>query len=209
MAKIDILAEQTNFLFEKQKETLEFFKNEIESLEELVREEKEKIDTVSDECSLESFKHVEVLLGKEKAKTLNKIEKDVKFLEEQLEAIKEIQAMDDEKKADELCDMMLEDEKELPDTKKFKENVEEESEEAKQGFQNVSDDIKSILSESGIIELEAVLEARLTGEDETEIKEVSNSLKNKDEKSKSEPCSSCSECNIFEGLEEEDKDTKN
>jgi len=205
MAKIDILAEQTNFLFEKHKDTLEFFKNEIESLEELIQEEKSKVDPIGDEYTLDSFKHVESLLSKEKTRTLNQIEKDVKFLGEQLEAIKAIQAMDDEKKKDELCDMMLEDEKELPETKSFKEKVEHESEESQQSFKNMIEDIKEILTENGVTELEAVLEARLTG-DPSFAEASDGKLEEKNESENCGSCSSCEGCDIFGGLEESEED---
>jgi len=204
MSRIETLAEQTEFLLEKQKEVLAFFKSEFELLYEMLGTEQEKAEAVKAGAELASFQNVRSMLEVHEQQSIKDLEEDVAFLKEQFSAIKQVKEIPDEHQQDELIDMMLEKGQELAETNRFKADIEGEAEQAKSGFHSMIDDIKIVLCEDGIKELEMILEAHAASQDEKE--EVED-----DECCGSEisDCSCCTGCvgkNIFEGFEVEIED---
>ena len=200
MAKIDELVEQTSFLLDKQKETKEFFENSLALFLDLFGSEQDKAEGLKKVELLECFQRVRLLLEKLDGKALEQLEEDIVFLEEQLGAIKQIQNMPDEKKVAQLGSLLIEDDSKVTDTKVFKKTIEQEAEQAQQEFQVMIDDIKSVLLEDGVQELEILLEAHLSTEENRSEEEEEEDL-----------CSDCSSacsgggCNIFKDFEIEKK----
>ncbi|MCK4500724.1 hypothetical protein KAU11_09500 [Candidatus Babeliales bacterium] len=200
MAKIDVLAEQTAFLLEKQKELFSVFSRGFKELNDLLVVEKEKAEVAKIGPALESFQQVQTLLDEQEKEIIDQGEQDIEFLEEQIKAIEQVKNLSDEKQAEELTGMMLEADKELSETKQFKADVEEEGREAQDGFRSMIDDITSVLQEEGITELAALLEAHKLAAQQEQACEDEEC----DEKT-CEPSASCSGSgsDIFKGLEVE------
>lgn len=204
MAKIDILSEQTEFLLEKQKEVLEVFKSEFASLYELLEAEQAKAEQSKSGEELMSFQKVFTLLSNHEKESVTDLEEDVEFLKEQVAAINKIKQLEDEKQADELVGMMLEEGYELEESKSFKADVEQEAEEAKEGFRSMIKDIKATLVEEGVGDLEKLLEAHKAACEDAECKAQECADEEcKDEECCGSSCHTCPGCNIFEGLESE------
>lgn len=216
MNKIDILAEQTKFLCEKQQEVLLFFKEQFGLLKKEVETQNSRAELEKSGEKLASFQKVSALLESQEGESIKELEEDVEFINEQYKAIEQVQKMDDPKQVEELTSMMLEEGHELTDTKTFKTEVEEESAEVMTNYKMMIDDIKSVLVDEGVQELESLLEAH--AESRAREEQVAQSLSEEDESCEDEPCkdeprkdescapsscASCSGCNIFEGLEVE------
>jgi len=167
MARIDVLAEQTKFLLEKQKEVLAFFDTEINSLYAAL--ESGKSDS--------SFQDAMSSLSQLKERSVGQMEKDVRFLEEQLSAIENVQKIADPEKKEELVSLMLEGGQDLDETEKFNADVEQDTKEAKEGFSEMAEDIRAVYQEEGMKELALLLQAHL---------------------SESEECDKCEECHESE-----------
>jgi len=210
MAKIDVLAEQTAFLLEKQKELFSVFSKGFKELNDLLTVEKEKAEAAKIGPALESFQQVQMLLDEQEKEIIDQGEQDIEFLEEQLKAIEQVRNLSDEKQAEELTGMMLEADKELSDTARFKADVEEEGREAQDGFRSMIDDITSVLQEEGITELAALLEAHKLAAQQEKACEDEECDDDCEEGCEPSSCESCSGCgpDIFKGLEVESKSDK-
>lgn len=225
MAKIDIIAEQTEFLLERQKEVQAFFKGEFQSLFSAVEAEQKKAEQVNAGPELNSFQNVLNMLHQQEEETIEMLGEDISFLEEQLGAIKKIQELPDEGHKDELTNMLLqpeneEDKTELVETNQFKADVEAECAEAKDGFGKMIAEIKDVLLEEGVKELEVLLEAHAAAQaEEAEEGEEGEGLGccggttscggtcsddecDEEEGCDESACASCPGCNIFQGVEE-------
>jgi len=206
MAKIDIVAEQTEFLLKKQSEVLNCFKDGFGSLKEFLKAEQEKAEKVNAGPELQSFQNVYALIEEEEKESVGQISEDVEFLKEQIAAIKEIQKMEDEEQANQITEMMLEGGHELMETEKFKKDVEAESNEAQESFKSMVEDVKAVFEEDGIKELEMLLQAHVEErrQDEKAMEKISREAEEDEEEGKCEAsCSSCKGCDIFEGVREE------
>jgi len=197
MSKMDILAEQTEFLLQKQKEVQECFESELKSLRDFIEVEQEKAEAKTDvsedksEDEVKSFKNVSKMIEDYEKECIEVFDQDVEFLTEQMAAIEQISKMEDEKAAEELTGMLLEDGYEMEETGKFKEDVEEETEAAKEGFIGMVEDVKATLVEAGVKELEMLLQAHKA--DREEDPEGCESSCGKEEGS-----SCCPGCDIFD-----------
>ena len=205
MAKIDVLAEQTAFLLEKQKELFSVFSQGFKELNDLIIVEKEKAEAAKIGPALESFQEVQTLLDEQEKEIIGQGEQDIEFLEEQLKAIEQVRNLSDEKQAEELTGMMLEADKDLSETKQFKADVEEEGREAQDGFRSMIDDITSVLQEDGITELVALLEAHKLAAQQEKACEDEECDDDSEDGCESSACGLCSGCgpDIFKGLEVE------
>jgi hypothetical protein len=199
MSQIEVIQDQTKFLLETYEKMLAFYKKEFESLYAEIEAEQEKAEKVSAGKELVSFQNVFSILSLYEKETVGQAQEDVEFLKEQLGVIDQIAQIEDKEKAQELTQMLLEEGDELPETAQFKVDAEQDCLEAQEGFSLMINDIKEALIEDGIIELERMLEAH-----REEIDQESGS----DEECDKSSCSSCSGCNLFEGLELELDETK-
>ena len=215
-----LLHQQTKFLLDKQKEVLQFFNDEFQSLYALLKAEQEQSEKVRAGSRLTSFSNVFSLLSYQEKRSIKQLEEDIAFLEEQLGAINEIKKSDDQEKKEELTQMMLEDDHQLADTEEFQIDIEKETELTKKNFKVMMNDIKAVLIDEGIEELEIILEAHAVetekedeiesqdeGEDESSSGFCNEKCHEKNEKT-SAPNSCCNSCNsrsgynIFEGINE-------
>jgi len=146
------LKEQTAFLLEKQEELFQFcnekFENLISYLEEKIAEKEDS----GEGDLLDKYQKIDLVLQKQSKNVLEEIETDVLFLKEQLEAITEVQSNDDPVKRDELAAAIMESE-ELLETEEFKEDVLQEVEDSKKGFEAVAADIMAALEEENLDEV--------------------------------------------------------
>lgn len=203
MAQVDKIAEQTRLLLDEQKLVLKLFKDEFSNLSDLISNELSEAEKTNDGSLLESCQHVKSLIDDLDKEIVNQIEEDVVFLEEQCVSLEKIKELPDKSQADEIASMMLEDGTELPDIEEFKENVKEESEAARESFMAMMDDMKAVLEEDGIAELEALLEAHAMA-----AKESAGDEDVCDEEECSDDSSSCSGCDVFAGLNDKDDEAK-
>lgn len=220
MNKIDILAEQTKFLFEKQQEVLAYFKEQFGALKKEVEAEQAKAEQVRAAEKVSSFQNVVQLLDSQEGESIKELEEDVAFVGEQYKAIEQIKQMDDPAQVEELTSMMLEEGHELTQTEAFKSEVEQEANEAMTNYRMMMDDIKAVLLEEGVEELESLLEAHAEArtreqeaaqeahEDEGCQDESCKDESCKDQSCSPSSCSTCPGCNIFEGLEAKLEDPK-
>jgi hypothetical protein len=190
MEKIDILLEQTEFLLDRQRDVRNFFKENFNSLRELLAVEREKAERAKAVKELTAFQNVYSLIEQQEEEIVKYSDQDISFLEEQCEAIKQIQKTEDPEKRKELADMLLEKDHDLTETKKFKVEVEQESDEAKRNFNLMLDDVKASLLEDGILALEAALEEHMAAKNKNDQDDCCQSS-----------CGSCDGCDIFEGLD--------
>jgi hypothetical protein len=212
MSSINKISEQTELLLEKQRETLDYCENMFDGFFELINEKIEKAEQEHDAPLLERLNNINSMVEHREEELNNQITEDISFLEEQLDAIEQVKALGDEEKAEELTSLMLEGkESEIPDTDKFKEDIEEEAIEVKSGFSAMIDDMKAALEEGSVEELEAFLQ------EEEDRAEKEDDDEDEDEESCGSSCSGCGEkemCgkDLFKGLEEkedfDDKDDK-
>ncbi len=212
---IDKLAEQTRFLLEKQEEILKTFENGFDLIEDVLEKENEKTANSSSDSDLISFENVFTMISKEREEAIEPLEEDIKFLKEQAGAIEEVQKTNDQKRADELAKLMIEDADALMDTEEFKKEVIKEYEAVRNNFNIMVEDIKGILQEEGIKSLEVALKAYTEEReklsecdeecDEDCVEECEKECGEENNECPSS-CSSCSGCNIFAGINDDDKE---
>ena len=201
MEKIKIIAEQTEFLLEKQKEVLKSFQEQYNTLKALLEAEQEKAEQVKAGPELAAFQNVSALLDKQQDELVAQFEEDIAFLQEQYNAIKQVMEIEDEQKRVELTDVLIDKEHKIIETEQFKNDVGQESEESKKNFSMMIDDIKATLLEEGVLGLESLLEAHIE-----EQKKGGEEEGKEEGECGTKSCSSCNGCegtNIFEGLEED------
>jgi len=170
-ANIDKLIDQTNFLLEKQKESKDYCAKQFEEFLSLIEEEISQLDVSNDMERIGKLKSVADIINKQLGEFSEEIAADVSFLEDQLSAIKEISTYQDSEAAAKLIGVLM-DGKEVPDTAKFKKDVESESVSSKESFIQVINDLKAALQEGGVDDLLAYLQS-MQELDESEGLEVS------------------------------------
>ncbi|MCK4650865.1 hypothetical protein KAT08_01695 [Candidatus Babeliales bacterium] len=202
--KIDALIEQTFFLIEKQKELFDKSFSYFDSLISLVDSELKNVNMDEDLPEIEDLKFIYDYLLKKKDKICEPIKEDIDFLNEQLEAIKKINKMQDPKKAESVLNMILPEDEKLLETQIFKDQILKDLHESDKEFEIMFDDLKNAIEQRDWHNLKLTFEA-MESEDEE---------KNVDEEESSEclGCSGyssendyCSELDIFSELKQEDK----
>jgi tRNA nucleotidyltransferase/poly(A) polymerase len=202
MSKIEVIAEQTAFLLEKQKALLDMFKKGFGSLYGELEIAQKKAEQVKAGSDLISFQNVFALLAEYEKELVDNLEEDMKFVEEQHTAVTKIAEIKDEKVAEELIELMLEDGYEVEDSNAFKIEIEEEVEGAKEEFAEMHADILEVLNSSGIKELEEMLRAY------KESRKVEEECEDDEDECCGGSCHSCPGCNVFDGLEIEEEKKK-
>lgn len=213
MAKADVLFEQTEFLLDKQKEVLALFKQEFADFRLFLEDEQKKAESVKAGEQLEAFQSVFSMLSEQEDDAITQLEEDITFLGEQLTAVREIQGLGDDERADELTGMLLEEDHELPETAQFKADIEQEAEEAKAAIKAVVHEMRSMFAEEGVLGLESLLQAYA----DARAQECADCCERAAEEGlcdeelcREDPasCSACKGCNIFEGLEPGEDETE-
>jgi len=185
---IDItkLIDQTAFLLEKQRDSKKYCSEQFEEFLDLVEEEISSLDPVMEKDKVEKLKAIAVIVREQLLKFDKEINEDITFLEEQLGAIQEIKANKDPVAAAKLLKILMNGE-EVPDTKKFKEEVEAEAYTSKESFVSILNDLKAVLQEGGLDELLVYLQDLNENESEEEEEEFEINF-DSEEDDESEDC---------------------
>ncbi|MBU1008024.1 hypothetical protein KKA53_03025 [Candidatus Dependentiae bacterium] len=204
MSKLQAIVEQTELLLKKQKEVMDFYKNEFVSLYSLLESEQEKAEKKKSGEDLTSFQNVYHMLSQYEKDAIEYIKEEIEFLEEQLRLFDEVKKLPDEDKQEEIVATMLEGADELVETERFEADIEAEVEEVKAEYRAKIDDIKSALIEDGVKELEVLLEAYIAAQEaEEDDEDEEDELCCGGSESDCSSCESCCGINIFEGLEDD------
>lgn len=164
MSRLETLIEQTTFLLEKQEQV----KQECDDLfNDFLAFLQEKMDDFNEDSEqAESIGRVYDMVSGHAQKITDDAQSDIDFLREQLQALIEVAQVNDVTKSRELLNAMISEDEELPTTEEFKENIMQDSVEAKSSLLAMIDDIKDALREGDIKEVELLLEAMVQEEDE-------------------------------------------
>ena len=208
--RLETLIEQTSFLLEKQQELHENSQEVFDSIMQVISEKKAELEAGDDKSKLDDLHAIETRLKTQKEKSEDDFKQDIDFLQEQLEAIKQITNVQDEQKAQELLDMIIDPKDELLETEDFKSQISTEIMAAKNELNLMLEDIKNALEQGDLHELNLMLEAVA---DEQKLQEE------QDEEDEEGCCSSCHSCSSksqcqdgldifssFEDLEKKDEE---
>jgi hypothetical protein len=180
--RLETLIEQTSFLLEKQQELHENSQEAFDSILQMISEKLSELQTQNDKSKLDDLRAIQNILEAQRQKSDNEFNQDIDFLQEQLEAIKQIVKVPDEAKAQELLGMIIDPEDELLETEEFKRQIAAEMMTSKNELALMLDDIKNSLQEGDLRELKLMLEA------------VADEQKEQDLQESDECCSSCQSC---------------
>lgn len=154
--KIENLSNQVAFLVEKNKELqkiqLDYFSNIISLIEKKLLED---INTQDSKSLLE----IKNILQKDKATASEEFADDISFLQEQLDAINKIKAIEDPAKAQELFNMVTDKDLEIGDFTMFKEKVNSDFLTAQKELNFLTHDIIEAIENNNVEELKLYLEA--------------------------------------------------
>ncbi len=164
LKRLEALIEQTDFLLEKQNEALVESEKIFGGMANDV-EEKLKSKNIQAQ-DLKSLTSIRAMIQAHLEKVAEQMQEDIEFLTEQLTALKHIAAIPDQKKANELLNMMIDEDEEILETEDFKANVTQESISSKQNLISIIDDLKAALNEGKFRDVELFLEALCAEEDE-------------------------------------------
>ena len=202
LKRLETLIEQTDFLLEKQNEALVESEKIFGGMANEV-EEKLKIKSFSAQ-DLKSLNNIRTMVQEHLENVAEQMQEDIEFLTEQLTALKHIAAIPDQKKANELLNMMIDEDEEILETEAFKENVTQESISSKQNLISIIDDLKSALNENKFRDVELFLEALCADENEESDEESECDCCESKCNSKKKGC--CSGADIFKGVCDDDCD---
>ncbi len=185
--RISKVFEQTEFLVEKQKELLTVVDKIYTGLLNLISS---KIKEESDFDIVEDLKAIEKNISEHYENLNSDIKEDINFLDEQFKSISEIKNIKDDKKAEELLNMIVDQDDELVDTQEFKNQVATDLTNSLKELQIMSEDLANAINEGKAKELRLMLEA------------VEEHNKDLDKDScDSDSCSSCSGCSQRENID--------
>ena len=185
--KIDTLILQTAFLLEKQKELFDQAQENFNILLSFIDEKLKEIEKVESTQDFDDLKIIYGYVDKHKQRYDKQLQEDIDFLKEQLDVIEKIKIVEDDVKAKELLDMIIDKEEKLPEIDIFKERVCTDVESSKKELDAMLNDLKNALQEGSFHELKLLLEAIKDQEKEETEKECFPEVD-------LDGCSSCSEC---------------
>lgn len=190
MEKIEIMVKQAELLLEKQKEVEAFFRDQFDSLNSFLDEEIKKYEKARAGQDLISFQNVIALLSHQEETIMNALAEDIIFLKEQCSSVKEIKAVKDKEKREELADLLLDGEEIITDMAKFEEDAEKEAADSRESIVKMMEETKLAVVEDRIEALEEILEQSMASYDEEECSGAHNGA-----------CHSCcSECDLDEPI---------
>jgi hypothetical protein len=163
MKSIQALLEQTDFLLQKHRESAALCRAELDSLLALTAQKRDETQDVEDKDILEA---VYESLATQSESIRATIEEDIKYLEEQVAAMRQVSTMPDGPRKQELVDMLLVEDGDLRSMEEFKKEVEADADESRRSFVDMVKDIKQALNEGLLEELEAMLESMDEDEDD-------------------------------------------
>ena len=203
--KLEKLEEQTVFLLEKQQEAAQYCQNEFSNLLSVIDQIVQETDEESDEYKDLLSVHEMVL---DQSSSFEKdIADDVDYLSEQLKGIKQISEMEDEKKAEDFLNSVVEEDMEILETADFKADLIKDSEASKKSFDLIIEDIKSALNDGDIQNLKLVLESMKSEHESEEDFDNDDSDVDCDDcydsSCSSSACSSCPGCSVDDESDDE------
>lgn len=184
MSRLDAIIEQTVFLVEKQKEAQRDCSLLFHDLLQTAQKKCEA--TAVGHKDREGLEYVCDLVSEQAERINEEAQIEIDYLEEQLEALQNIKNLKDPKLEEEMLGELLDAEVQVKDTKEFKQEVNEESLNARHNLAIVINDMKAALSEGNVDELVTYLETILEAEEDEE-------------------CGDCKGCEDFDD-EEDDED---
>ncbi|QQR48795.1 hypothetical protein IPF37_04510 [bacterium] len=163
MSRLKKLIEQTTFLMEKQEEA----KNECAAIfNDVLSFVEQKINNLPQESEeAEVLGKVYDVLSGQAQKLADETTDDIAFLAEQLKALQHVNDVKDPVKAQELLNMLIDEDEEISDTDVFKEGVTQEAQESKNSLQMMVQDVKDALEEGNFEDVQLLLEALLEEEE--------------------------------------------
>lgn len=197
MKNIATLLEQTEYLLLKHRESAALCRAELEALLKLTAEKRDETFDVEDK---ETLTAVHEALSTQAEAIGETIEDDVKYLEEQVAAMREVAVMPEGQRKQELADLLLVEEGDLRPMDEFKKEIDADAEESRRSFIDMVTDIKQALNEGLLEELEAMLEA-MDEEDEDEEGCCGDDEEGCCDSEEDEEC--CDSENVAEGAESE------
>ncbi len=206
MSRLEQVLEQTEFLLDRQKKSQKecdlIFSELLVVIEDLLEKNK------SDEQKKSLLEQMYDLISGQAQKISDQAQEDIDFLGEQHKALLHIRDVKNPQKADELLNMILEDDTELHSTEDFKREINEELAVSKQNLQTVINDIKEALQEGQIEETAIYLETIIADAERQEHGSSCCDFNSDDEDS---CCCNCceDECNDEDEFEEDEKKERN
>jgi hypothetical protein len=167
VSKLAILMDQTKFLLKQQLEMKKFYQQGYADFLSLIEEnlgaaERNKVE----QKAVDDLLFIQQIIKEQSTLLLDEIQEDVDFLEEQLAAIRHIEALDDKAKKEEYEHIILNDNPHLLESDLFKQEVMQEAQSARQTFSAMIEDFKSTLEEGGGHGLALLLEAIIKEDEE-------------------------------------------
>lgn len=169
MSRLQTIIEQTSFLLESQKEALAECGSMFEDLLKAVKARIAEYPMGSaDGAALE---RVAQLIEAQSARLNEDATIDIEFLTEQVDALNKIALLNNPAQAQELLNMIVDENAEVVDTETFKQEVQAESETSKQSLMLMVSDIKDAVNEGSAEEVAEYLESILAMDDEEGLDE--------------------------------------
>jgi hypothetical protein len=170
VVKVETLIEQTSLLLEKQKEAqqecVEIFKGLLSAIDKKREQAKGNAE------DNEALERVHGLVAEQVTRIQEDTQVDIDFLAEQLEALRNIQAIKDPGQRQEMLGMLLDEDEDIKDTETFKKELTEEAAISKQNLVTMVNDLKEAIKEGGAqdvaLYLESLLEEDSDGDEDDE-----------------------------------------
>lgn len=157
MNKLQMLIDQTSFLFDHQKQALTDCESMFDDLLATVNTQAAKTSPETDEG--DALVRIAVTLKEQADRMVEDASQDVAFLAEQLEALKKVAVVNDPVKRSELFALLVEEGEEIKDTAEFKQMVLDESAASKESLSAMLSDIKEAINEGNVSEVAEYLES--------------------------------------------------
>jgi hypothetical protein len=169
VSKLAILMEQTKFLLQQQLEMKKFYQQGYADFLSLIEGNLQQAEREKSQQAVDDLLFIQQIIKEQSSLLVDEIDEDVDFLEEQVAAIRHIEALDDVEKKKEYEHIILNDNPHLLESDLFKEEVTQEAHSARQTFAAMIEDFKSTLEEGGGHGLALLLEA-IIKEDEEQLR---------------------------------------
>ncbi len=167
MSQLTKLVDQTTFLLEKQKESRDYT---VDAFQKFLSAIQKMQEGKQDQEVKDTLQEIYDAVADQSEAYSSEIQEDISFLDSQLETMQTVAEEGDEAKSIELARVLTDGEK-LPETKDFKEEVNEEATESKRHFLAVIDDLMGALEEESFDDLLAYIEKTNVAEGEAQGEE--------------------------------------
>ena len=155
--KVKQAKDQVSFLLKKHNEGLEFCKPVFSELLSFIDQQAQGVSEFSSEYK--SLIEIYNIISDQFENFKKEVIEDIGFLEKQLELMKEIEKVEDEKKIEQLFDAALDGETELIESETFMRKIEEDTEESKRNIMVLVEDVKNAVNEGNYDDLIMTLKA--------------------------------------------------